>query len=88
MAEMRSAKSVKAENSGLRIKPSPFAREIREAPLPKGFVAPKIPKFEGAGDPVEHINAYHEAMLLQGHNESALCRAFSSTLAKRGMTWY
>ena len=88
LVEMKYAKSVKAGNSGLRIKPSPFAGEIREAPLPKGFVTPKIPKFEGPGDPVEHINAYHEAMMMHGHNEFALCIAFSSTLAKRGLTWY
>ena len=67
LEEITSARTMKAGSAGLRLRPSPFVREIQEPPLLKGFVVPKMPKFEGAKDRVEHVNAYHEAMLLHVH---------------------
>ncbi|XP_022899253.1 uncharacterized protein LOC111412550 [Olea europaea var. sylvestris] len=43
----------------------PFSRELRSAQVPNHYVMPKIPKYDGRGDPEKHLNAYKTHMSLR-----------------------
>lgn len=58
----------------------PFSRELRTFPMPHNFVPPKIPKYEGNGDPEKHLNKYKKQMSLRGASPALKCRAFHLTL--------
>ncbi|XP_031106344.1 uncharacterized protein LOC116010997 [Ipomoea triloba] len=61
----------------------PFTPEIMGEPLP-----PNVRRFDGTGDPQEHILPYQAAMMLMGSSEAAMCRAFFSTLAGGAQRWF
>ncbi|XP_031090935.1 uncharacterized protein LOC115995927 [Ipomoea triloba] len=49
---------------------------------------PTVRKFDGTGDPQEHVLAYQAAMMLMGSSEAAMCRAFFSTLLGGAQRWF
>ncbi|XP_022888168.1 uncharacterized protein LOC111403774 [Olea europaea var. sylvestris] len=60
----------------------PFSREIRSFPMPTNFMPPKIPKYEGKGDPEKHLTKYMTQMSLRGASPALKCRAFHLTLGR------
>lgn len=52
------------------------------------FVSPKIPKYEGKGDPAKHLNNYMTYMSLRGASPASKCQAFYLTLAGTTELWY
>lgn len=47
---------------------SPFSEAIRNAPMLNHFTLPKIPKYDGRGDPAKHINNYKTHESERGHS--------------------
>ena len=65
----------------------PFSEAIRKAKLHPFFVAPAIEKYDGTGDPAQHIKKFIFAMNTQGISSQALCNLFPGTLTKRAVNW-
>ena len=59
---------------------SPFTAEVLHFPLPAKFRMPQVEAFDGAKDPVDHLNTYKNQMELHGYQDSVRCRAFTITL--------
>ncbi|XP_019179508.1 PREDICTED: uncharacterized protein LOC109174703 [Ipomoea nil] len=66
----------------------PFTRRIIREPIPSTFKPPSITRFDGRGDPQEHIMAYQATMMLMGSSEAMMCRAFFSTLIGQAQRWF
>ena len=59
---------------------SPFTAEVLHFPLPAKFRMPQVKAFDGARDPVDHLNTYKNQMELHGYQDPVRCRAFAITL--------
>ena len=59
---------------------SPFTAEVLHFPLPVKFRMPQIDTFDGAKDPVDHLNTYKNQMELHGYQGPICCTAFAITL--------
>ena len=67
---------------------SPFTAEVLHFPLPTKFRMPQIEAFNGAKDPVDHLNTYKNQMELHGYQDPVRCRAFSITLKGPTLAWF
>ena len=59
---------------------SPFTAEVLHFLLPAKFRMPQIEVFDGARDPVDHLNTYKNQMELHGYQDPVRCRAFAIKL--------
>ena len=59
---------------------SPFTADVLHFLLPAKFRMPQIEAFNGAKDPVDHLNTYKNQMELHGYQDPVRCRAFAITL--------
>ena len=50
---------------------SPFTAEVLHFPLPAKFRMPQIEAFDGAKDPVDHLNTYKNQIELHGYQDGA-----------------
>ncbi|MCH85070.1 hypothetical protein A2U01_0005912 [Trifolium medium] len=67
----------------------PLSLDILNAPLPAGLERPpKLPKYDGQGDPDEHISVFNVQLDYQRVSGRIKCRLFSTTLTKRALDWY
>ena len=48
---------------------SPFMAEVLHFPLPAKFRMPLVEAFDGARDPVDHLNTYKNQMELHGYQD-------------------
>ena len=46
---------------------SPFKAEVLYFPLPAKFRMPQVEAFDGARDPVDHLNTYKNQMAMHGY---------------------
>ena len=67
---------------------SPFTEEVLYFPLPAKFRMPQIEPFDGAKDPIDHLNTYKNQMELHGYQDPVRCRAFSITLKVPALAWF
>ena len=67
---------------------SPFTAEVLHFPLPAKFRMPQIEAFDGAKDPVDHLNTYKNQMELHGYQDPVRCRAFAITLKGPALAWF
>ena len=67
---------------------SPFTAEVLRYPLPAKFRMPQVEAFDGAKDPVDHLNTYKNQMELHGYQDPVRCRAFAITLKSPAMAWF
>ena len=67
---------------------SPFTAEVLHFPLPAKFRMPQIESFDGAKDPVDHLNIYKNQMELHGYQDLVRCRAFAITLKGPTLAWF
>ena len=67
---------------------SPFTVEVLCYPLPAKFRMPQVETFDGAKDPVDHLNTYKNQMELHGYQDPVRCRAFASTLKGPALAWF
>ena len=67
---------------------SPFTAEVLHFPLPAKFRMPQVEAFDGARDPVDHLNTYKNQIELHGYQDPVRCRAFSITLKGPALAWF
>ena len=67
---------------------SPFTAEVLHFPLPAKFRMPQVETFDGAKDPVDHLNTYKNQMELHGYQDPVRCRAFATTLKGPALAWF
>ena len=67
---------------------SPFTAEVLHFPLPAKFRMPQIEAFDGAKDPVYHLNTYKNQMELHGYQDPIRCKAFAITLKGPALAWF
>ena len=67
---------------------SPFTAEVLRYPLPAKFRMPQVEAFDGAKDPVDHLNTYKNQMELHGYQDPVRCRAFATTLKGPALAWF
>ena len=67
---------------------SPFTAEVLNFPLPAKFRMPQVEAFDGARDPVDHLNTYKNQMELHGYQDPVRCRAFAITLKGPALAWF
>ena len=67
---------------------SPFTTEVLHFPLPTKFKMPQVEAFDGARDPVDHLNTYKNQMELHGYQDPVRCRAFAITLKGPALAWF
>ena len=65
-----------------------FTAEVLYFPLPAKFRMPQIEAFNGAKDPVDHLNTYKNQMELHGYQDLVRCRAFAITLKGPALAWF
>ncbi|OMO89052.1 Late embryogenesis abundant protein, LEA-14 [Corchorus capsularis] len=66
---------------------TPLSFVIMQAEVPPGTKLPKI-KYDGTGDPQEHLSQFKELMLLQNLSEDVMCRIFPITLTGAARAWF
>ena len=66
---------------------SPFTPEVLHFPLPAKFRMLPV-AFDGARDPVDHLNTYKNQMELHGYQDLVRCRAFAITLKGPALVWF
>ena len=66
---------------------SPFSQEIRDAPLPPSFKLPTA-RFDGSGDPRNHVDTISEMMELHQVSDLAKCRCLAASLTQEARDWY
>ena len=67
---------------------SPFTAEVLHFPLPTKFRMLQIEAFNGAKDPVDHLNTYKNQIELHGYQDLIRCRAFAVKLKGPGLAWF
>ena len=67
---------------------SPFIAEVLHFPLPAKFRVPQVEAFDGARDPVDHLNSSKNQMELHGYQHPVRCRDFAITLKGRALAWF
>ena len=67
---------------------SPFKVEVLHFPLPTKFRMPQIEAFDGAKDPVDHLNTYKNQIELNGYEDPVRCGALTITLKGPALAWF
>ena len=67
---------------------SPFTAEVLHFPLPAKFRMPQVEAFDGARDPVDHLNTYKNQMELHGYQDPVRCKAFAIKLKGPALAWF
>ena len=67
---------------------SSFTAEVLHFPLPAKFKILQIEAFNGAKDPVDHLNTYKNQMELHGYQGPVRCKAFAITLKGPALAWF
>ncbi|KAL5580406.1 hypothetical protein UlMin_012848 [Ulmus minor] len=66
---------------------SPFSEDIRAAPMPPRLKLPDL-KYDGTGDPAEHLETYKSWMELNSGTNAFQCQAFVITLTGIARRWF
>ena len=66
----------------------PFTAEVLYFPIQAKFRMCQIEVFDGAKDPVDHLNTYKNQMELHRYQDPIRCRAFSITLKGLTLAWF
>jgi hypothetical protein len=65
-----------------------FTGRVKAYPMPDKFKMPRIEKYDGNGDPQEHLGAFREHIVLHGTPDEIACRAFPLTLKGVAKDWF
>ena len=94
MKEMDELKSAMKDKGGenldgmIQRTDSPFTNEVLNRPLPPKFCLPQLNSYDGAKDPLNHIESFKTLMLLQMTPDEVMCRAFLTTLKGAARVWF
>ncbi|KAL2498784.1 Uncharacterized protein Adt_24334 [Abeliophyllum distichum] len=64
-----------------------FSLEVMTIPLPRDFKQPKMEKYDGSSDYVDHLRSFVDLMRLQATLDAIMCRAFPPTLRREVRDW-
>uniref|UniRef100_A0A2N9G172 Integrase catalytic domain-containing protein n=1 Tax=Fagus sylvatica TaxID=28930 RepID=A0A2N9G172_FAGSY len=67
---------------------SPFTQAVISFPLLSKFRMPSLETFDGAKDPLDHLESFKTMMCLQGVPNEIMCRAFPTTLKGSVRIWF
>ncbi|KAL2479905.1 Uncharacterized protein Adt_32871 [Abeliophyllum distichum] len=65
----------------------PFSLEVMAVPLPRDFKQPKMEKYDGSSDPIDHLRSFVDLMRLQATPDAIICRALPPTLRWEARDW-
>ncbi|KAL2541279.1 Uncharacterized protein Adt_02257 [Abeliophyllum distichum] len=65
----------------------PFFLEVMAVPLLRDFKQPKMEKYDGSSDHVDHFRVFVDLMRLQATLDVIMCRAFPPTLRREARDW-
>ena len=65
-----------------------FTAKVLHFPLRAKFRMPQVEAFDGARDPVDHLNTYKNQMELHGYQDTEQCRALAITLKGPSLAWF
>ncbi|KAL2519023.1 Uncharacterized protein Adt_15270 [Abeliophyllum distichum] len=85
IAEAMSNKSSRQQS--MVLEEDPFSLEVMVIPLPRDFKQPKMEKYHGSSDPVDHLRSFVDLMRLQATLDAIMCRAFPPTLRREARDW-
>jgi hypothetical protein len=57
-------------------------------PMPNKFKMPRIKKYDGSGDPMEHVKNFREHLILHGTSDEIACKVFPLTLVEEVKDWF
>ena len=67
---------------------SPFSYCIQATEMPPRFRLPPLPTYDGATDPIQHINSFNAVMkVARGDTDEVKCQVFLLTLGGAASTW-
>ncbi|KAL2462016.1 Uncharacterized protein Adt_45436 [Abeliophyllum distichum] len=64
-----------------------FFLEVMAVPLLRDFKQPKMEKYDGSSNPVDHLRSFVDLMRLQATSDAIMCRAFPPTLRREARDW-
>ena len=67
---------------------SPFTTSVNSFPLPQKFRMPQIESYDGAKDPLDHLETFKTLIHLQGVVDEIMCRVFPTTLKGPTRIWF
>ena len=67
---------------------SPFTASVSSFPLPPKFRMFQVESYDGAKDPLDHLETFKTLMHLQGVADEIMCRAFPSKLKGPARIWF
>ncbi|KAL2480023.1 Ribonuclease H [Abeliophyllum distichum] len=85
IAEAMSKKNSRQQS--MVLEEDPFSIEVMAVPLPRDFEQPKMEKYDGSSDPVDHLRAFVDLMRLRATPDAIMCRAFPPTLRHEARDW-
>ncbi|KAL0292177.1 UNVERIFIED_CONTAM: hypothetical protein Scaly_2601300 [Sesamum calycinum] len=62
--------------------------QILAEALPQGIRIPSLMKYNGTGDPKDHLDKFLAKANLLDMSDAGYCKIFSTTLAGKAMTWF
>ena len=65
-----------------------FTTSVNSFHLPQKFRMPQIESYNGAKDPLDHLETFKTLMHLQGLVDEIMCRAFPTTLKGPARIWF
>ena len=88
MKEVVKGRALDSMNTLVQQTESPFTAKVPHFPLPAKFRMPQIEAFDGAKDPVDHLNTYKNQMELHGYQDPIRCQAFAIMLKGPALAWF
>jgi hypothetical protein len=66
----------------------PFTNRVLNFPLPDKFKDPRVDKYDGNGDPSDHVEGFRAHLAFHGTLDEIACRAFPLTLKGVAKDWF
>ena len=66
----------------------PFTDRALRFPLPDKFKVPWIDRYDGSGDPSNHMESFRAHLILHGTPDEIACRAFPLTSKRVAKEWF
>ncbi|KAL2484811.1 Uncharacterized protein Adt_29567 [Abeliophyllum distichum] len=64
-----------------------FSLEVIVVPLPLDFKQPKMEKYDGSSDHIDHLRNFVDLMRLEATSDAIMCRVFPPTLRQEARDW-
>ncbi|KAL2526668.1 Uncharacterized protein Adt_11722 [Abeliophyllum distichum] len=85
IAEAMSNKSSRQQS--MVLEEYPFSLKVMAVPLPRDFKQPKMEKYDGSSNHVDHLRSFVNLMRLQATPDVIMCRALPPTLRREARDW-